>query len=375
MLPGGSDGLYRNALAAPHTLAVRIEVWDDVDPQGLLLIENLPIITGSVQATLQSRVARTLQLTVDRSFYPILATGALAPYGSIIKAYLGVEMGDGSTQYMFPVFTGRIQRTSLSSAGVCTVEAADYGSDVVAFGFETPENSSAGNLVPQEVTRLIASALPNAGFSGFDTYTEPVSPLAWESDRGGALDELAITVGSFWYALADGRFTLRRYPWTVVSAPVVTIADGDGGLITGWEVARAREQVFNSVVVTGERLNGDVPVAAVARDVTPGSPTGYAGRFGVRVQHFRLQTPSSQGAAQTAADDFLRRDIALVESWNWSQVPDAAMELGDVVMLGIGTEDRQVVQVVEAFAIPLDLSGSMMVSGRSLIVPVLGLGS
>lgn len=375
MLPGGSDGLYRSALAAPHTLAVRIEVWSDVDPNGVQLIANLPLLSGSVQATLQSRVARTLQLTVDRTFYPILDTGDLAPYGNVIKAFRGIEMGDGSTEYMFPVFTGRIQRTALNSAGVCVVEAADYGSDVVAFGFETPENSSEGSIISQEVIRLIASALPNAGFSGFDTYTELVSPLSWESDRGAALDELAITVGSFWYALADGQFTLRRYPWTVVSAPIVTITDGAGGLITEWEVARAREQVFNSVVVTGERLNGDTPVAAVSRDLTPGSATEYGGRFGVRVQHFRLQTPASQGAAQTAADDFLRRDIALVESWNWAMVPDAALELGDVVTLDIGTEDRQVVQVIESLTMPLDLSGSMLVSGRSLIVPVLGLGS
>lgn len=375
MLPGGSDGLYRSALAAPHALAVRVQVWSDVDPAGVLLIEDLPLITGTVTATLQSRVARTLQLTVDRSFYPVLDSSDLAPYGSVIKAFRGVEMGDGSTAYMFPVFTGRIRRTGLSSAGVCTVEAADYGSDVVAFAFETPENSSTGTLIPQEIRRLIASALPNAGFASFDTYSETVSPLAWESDRGAALDELAVTVGSFWYALADGQFTLRRYPWTVVSAPVVTLADGDGGLITDWEVARAREQVFNSVVVTGERLNGDVPVAAIARDLTPGSPTEYGGRFGVRVQHFRLQTPASQGAAQTAADDFLRRDIALVESWNWAQVPDGALELGDVVALDIGTENRQVIQVIESLAIPLDLSGSMMISGRSLIVPVLGLGS
>jgi len=374
VLPGGSDGLYRDALASPHTLAVRIEVWSDVDPVGVKL-EQLPIITGSVQATLQSRVARTLQLTVDRSFYPVLQTGNLAPYGNVIKAYRGIEMGDGSTAYMWQVFEGRIQRTSLDSAGVCTVQAADYGSDVVAFAFETPENSSAGNLIPTEVQRLIASALPNAGFEAFDSYSELVSPLVWESDRGAALDELATTVGSFWYALADGQFTLRRYPWTVITAPVISISDGPGGIITGWEVARAREQVFNSVIVTGERLNGDEPVFAIARDTTPGSPTEYGSHFGVRVQHFRLQTPASTGAAQTAANDALRRDVALVESWNWEQVPDAALELGDVVVLNIRTENRQVIQVVEGLSIPLDLSGSMTVSGRSLIVPVLGLGS
>lgn len=373
MLPGGTDGLYRDALATPHTLSARIEVWSDVDPIGIILHDDLPFITGSVTATLQSRVARTMNFTIDESFYPITQNGILAPYGNVVKAYCGVEMGDGSTEYVFPVFEGRIQQTSLDSSGVVSVTAADYGSDVVAFAFETPENSSAGSLVPTEVQRLISSALVNASFEGFDTYTETVQPLAWESDRGAALDELATTVGSFWYALADGQFTLRRYPWTVSSAPVVTLSDGPGGLVTQWAVSRSRTQVFNSVVVTGERLNGDRPAYAVARDLTPGSPTEYGSHFGVRVEHFRLQTPASDGAAQTAADDALRRDIALLEAWSWNQISDAAMELGDVVTLNVG--GRNVVQVVESFVLPLDLSGSMTVSARSLIVPALGLGS
>lgn len=374
MLTGGLDGLYRDALATPHTLYARIEVWSDVDPAGVLLTENVPFLSATVWATLQSRVSRQLQFTVDRSFYPVLATGPLAPYGNVVKAYRGIEMGDGSTHYVWPVFEGRIQRTSLNHNGIVSVDAADYGSDVVAFAFETPENSNPGTNILTEVQRLITSALPNAGFGTSDTYTETVAPLAWESDRGAALDELATTAGSFWYPLADGQFVLRRYPWTVSTAPVVTLSDGSGGIIDGWEVARAREQVFNSVVVTGERLNGDVPAYAVARDLTPGSPTEYGSHFGVRVEHFRLQTPASDGAAQTAADDILRRDIALLESWSWSQTPDAAMELGDVVTLDIVSENRTAIQVVEAFTIPLDLSGSMMVSGRSLIVPALGLG-
>src|SRR5688572_30242866 len=133
MLPGGTDGLYRSAIAASHRLSSRIEVWSDVDPTGVLLNDDLPFLTAVVQATLQSRVARTMQFTIDASFYPVTQDGILAPYGNVIKAYRGVEMGDGSTQYMFPVFTGRIQQTTLDSSGVVTVEAADYGSDVVAF--------------------------------------------------------------------------------------------------------------------------------------------------------------------------------------------------------------------------------------------------
>jgi hypothetical protein len=371
MLAGGTDGLYRDALAAPHRMSARVEVWDGFAADSVLL-QDLPFLSGSVTATLNSRVTRTLTFTVDESFYPVLPSDDLAPYGNVIKAFAGIELGDGSTAYEWPVFVGRIQKTTLDSAGIVQVDASDLGAEVVAFEFEIPENSSAGVLIPTEVRRLISDALADATFGTFDVYADVVQPLTWEQDRAAALDEMTVAVGSFWYSLANGKFVMRRYPWTVSAAPVVTLADGDGGIVTRYAVSRSREGVFNSVSVTGERLNGDAPVFAVARDTTPGSPTLYKGHFGVRVQTIRLQTPSSQGMAQTAANDALRREIALVEAWEWEQIPDAAMELGDVLQLDVAGRN-DVIQVVDSFTLPLGPDGAMAVTGRSLIVPALGL--
>lgn len=370
MLPGGTDGLYRAMLASPHTLYAKVDVLDGYESNSVLLAENIPFTSGNVTASLTSRVARQLSIGIDSSFYPQTADGILAPYGNVIRAYRGIVAGDGSTTYQWPVFAGRIRYVQKDDTGQVRVEASDFGADVIDFGFEQPQNSSAGVLIPTEVTRLINQVLPGIGFGTFDTYTETVKPLVWEQDRGAALDEMAFAVGSFWYALADGQFVLRKYPWTVSSAPVITLADGPGGVITAWAAARSRDSVFNSVIVTGERLNGDTPAFAVARDVTPGSPTEYAGRFGVRTEFLQLQTPGSDGAAQTAANDALRRDIALQEAWSWDMAPDASLELGDVATLSVNGQP-DVIQVVEGFTIPLDLSGPMTVSGRSLIVPAL----
>lgn len=370
MLPGGTDGLYRSALAHPHELYTRVDVYDGYDSDSILLAEDIPFTSGLVSASLTSRVARTMSFGIDASWYPATQEGVLAPYGNVVRAYRGIKMGDGSTEYVWPVFTGRIQYVQKNSAGQVQVECSDPGADVVDFGFENPENSSTGSLVPTEVKRLINQALPGIGFGTFDSYTETVKALTWEQDRGAALDEMSFAVGSYWYALADGQFVLRKYPWTVPSVPVTTLADGEGGIITSWAASRSRANVYNSVIVTGERLNGDLPALGIARDTTPGSPTEYAGKFGVRTEFLRLQTPGSDGAAQAAAQDALRRDISLQEFWSWDMVPDAALELGDVVFLNV---DKQVdlIQVVEGFTIPLDLGGPMAVSGRSLIVPAL----
>lgn len=370
MLPGGTDGLYRSALAAPHLLSARIDVYDGYGTDAELLASNIPFTNGTVAASLTSRVARTMSFGIDSDWYPQTQNGILAPYGNVIRAYRGIEMGDGSTTYVFPVFTGRIQYVQKNSAGLVQVECSDPGADVVDFGFENPENSSPGSLVPDEIKRLINQVLPGIGFGTFDDYSETVKALTWEQDRGAALDEMAFAVGSYWYALADGQFVLRKYPWTVSTAPITTFSDGEGGIVTSWAVSRSRATVFNSVIVTGERLNGDAPALGIARDTTPGSATEYGGHFGVRTEFLRLQTPGTDGAAQTAANDALRRDISLQESWSWDMIPDASVELGDVITLDV---DGQIglIQVVEAFTLPLDLQGPMTVTGRSLIVPAL----
>lgn len=370
MLPGGTDGLYRDALAAPHTLYARIDVYDGYESDAVLLAEDIPFTAATVSAALTSRVARQLSLSIDLSWYPETNDGILAPYGNVIRAYRGIEMGDGNTTYVWPVFAGRIQYVQKNSSGTVQLEASDFAAEVIDFGFENPENSSAGSLIPAEVMRLISQVLPGVGFGTFDDYTEVVKQLTWEQDRGSALDEMGFSVGSYWYPLADGQFVLRKYPWTVSAAPILTLSDGPGGTITAWAASRSRASVFNSVIVSGERLNGDRPALGIARDLSPGSPTEYGGKFGVRTEFLRLQTPGSDGAAQTAANDALRRDISLQEAWSWDMAPDASLELGDVLDLNVDGE-TDVIQVVEGFSIPLDLSGPMAVTGRSLIVPAL----
>jgi hypothetical protein len=47
-------------------------------------------------------------------------------------------------------------------------------------------------------------------------------------------------------------------------------------------------------------------------------------------------------------------------------VPDAALELGDAGTLAL--DGREVIQVVTSFNLPLDLSGNMTTSTRSLVV-------
>lgn len=372
MLPGGTDALYRQVLAAGHRHYVRVEVWSGTEtllavpfeytgtPEGGLAMDS-----GGVAATLRSRVSRNLSLGVPYQMYPAEVTDLLAPFGNELRVYRGVLLGDGSDQYVWPVFRGKISNISRTITN-CTLTATDRAAEVLDHGFVSPQNSQTSNTVSEEFERLIREAIANPTFGASDSFPGLVQQQTWEFDRGTALDELATSVGAVWYPLADGSFVLRRFPWAVSSDPVMTFTDAPGGTVLQWTASRSRGSIWNVVTVTGERLNGDMPVYATAQDDVLGSPTSVFGSFGIRSRLERQQQPSSQGGAQSAADALLRTYVTPTEEWSLQVIPDAALELGDVVLLNI--EGRQVTQVVVDIQMPLDFSASMTVSTRSLVL-------
>lgn len=266
------------------------------------------------------------------------------------------------------MFRGRIQDVSFDSgSGTCMVMCEDRARDVLDVGFVRPDNSNAGDLVSTEFQRLINEAVSNATFGTFDALDGVVRPLTWQSDRGSALDELAQAVGGLWYALANGDFVLRRYPWSYAQDPLTTLTDKEGGSIQRYQTARTRTRIYNTVTVNGERLNGDAPVYATEQDTSPTSPTWVDGNFGIRSYLSRLQTPATQGGAQGVARQLLRTATAPTEEWTLQATPDAALELGDPIRI-VTQSGRDVIQVVGQLTLPLDLSGDMTISTQSIIV-------
>lgn len=360
MLPGGTDEMYQAALATGHEAYVNVQVLDGA---GALLYDDLPVIGGTVSAALTNGVSRSLDLTLDETWYPWHEDDLLNPYGNRLKVWRGITFADGHTS-KWVVFTGRIQRAGMVDNGQLKVDASDRASEVSEFKFVKPENSQAGNDIANETQRVISAAVPDAVFGDFDLFTVPVAPMTWQQDRVQALSELSTSVGALWYPDGAGEFGQRRYPWTQPGTPVVFYRDGEGGSISKSLPARDRSNVFNSCSVVGERLNGSAPKYATAQDDNAASPTWIGGNFGRRHKLIRLQTPASQDACDDAARENLRRLTALQQSWSWEMTPDAALELGDVVGLSVRGLTG-IVQVVTSFRMPVDIGSGMTVNGRS----------
>lgn len=372
MLAGGLDAAYRSILAGPHKQVCRVEVWaggERIDTYGNA---GVPYNQGSVSATLTSRVARVLSLTLDRSLFPSSPTDLLAPFGNYLKVFSGVDNGSG-VPYIWQVFYGRINDCTLQNGGGgMSLTAVDLAADVQDCYFGKPTQSSTTQTLGQSYKTLIRGALPNAEFGSFDANAVyPTPALNWENDRASACDSLAQQGNMFWYPLADGEFVLRQVAWTDNNLPIITYRDGNGGSLLAWSINYSRTNVFNSIIVSGELADGSTPVYGTAQDNDPASVTYINGNYGVKTQFVSIQGTVSPGSAATLANAYLAQAKAITETWGAQMVSDAALELGDPIQLLVytGTTNQRTssIQVVSAFTLSLDSRDTMNVSLRAQV--------
>jgi hypothetical protein len=203
-----------------------------------------------------------------------------------------------------------------------------------------------------------------------------IAPVAWQSDRGQALDDMSATVSMLWYPLADGSFVQRLTPWTKPGLTAqVSLTDGTSlgpntyGAIAGWTITVSRTGVYNSVVFTSERQDGSTPVHAIVRDLDKTSPTYYLGNFGQKPLLIQNQSALTQSQCLSAAKSALKAATAITQTWDpVTVIPDASLELGDLV--AGKAEGAASTQVVTGFTLPLIETGNMSLNLRAY-APVL----
>jgi hypothetical protein len=351
---------YRQALPVPHRRETRVEVYHD----GVRVADNLPFVEGRVTASLTARVTRQLGLTVDPQYFPMLDTDLLSPTRAILKISTGIGYPNG-TREIFPVFVGRVREIARNPRGGVSLTANDLAQDVVDARFEQPRPSNAGVFITAQIQTLITEAITSATF-GTNNVPQATTPiLVWDEDRGQALDDLAQAVRGRWYALGDGSFVVRAYPYAV-STPVLSLTDGALGTVKEATVLRSRAGVYNSVTIRSERMDGSAPIRATARDSSPSSPTFYGSLYGRVAQIIKVQTPLTLADAQALAAATLSASSALSEQWTVACVPDATLEPGDTI--SITSRGITGTQIIDSWSLPLNPGPPMQIVGRSSVV-------
>lgn len=354
---------YRATLPYPHKRHTIMQVFQE--GVQVASISDLTFSEGSVTASLTSRVTRSVTLTFSDEDFPDDVNAILSPYSSVLHISTGIQYPNGLWE-VFPVFTGRVYEPQRQPDGTVTVRGDDLAADVIAFRFEAPQNTVAEATVLEEIERFILQAIPAATFGTHNVTDQDVPELTWDEDRGLALDDLAEVLQGRWYALGDGDFVVRLYPYTAGTS-VSTITDGPGGLVETATRTLTRDGVANSVTVVAERFDGTSPIRVTARNTDSSSPTMFGDRYGRVSKIIKVQTPLTSAAAQQLAVEQLAAASALSEQWTVNMVPDATLEPGDTVT--VSYRGQSAVQVIDSITYPLTTNGLMTLQTRSSMPP------
>lgn len=355
-----STPAYKLALRVPHHRVSRFTVRT---PDGVLLADDVPIGGGQVTARLTSRVSRTATFTASDEWFPALDTDPMSPYHAIVQINAGIAYPSGEEE-LFPVFTGRVYDATREADGQVSFRADDLAADVLTAAFEKPENSVLGASTVTEIRRLITAAYDWATFGPDDVEDAVVPKLAWDDDRGKALDDLSSTVEGRWFVLGDGSFVVRRFNYTGQPS-VIVMTDGETGTLTSARTTVTADGSYNAVVVLAERPDTATPISVTERDRNPLSPAQHGGLFGRRVLKIRSQESLAFFDAQRVARSQLAASAALQRQWNVSCLPDMTLEPGDVADLEWrGLRDTQ---VIDTIVYPLSPQTPMSFTSRSTV--------
>jgi hypothetical protein len=187
----------------------------------------------------------------------------------------------------------------------------------------------------EAIEAMVRDRLP--GHEDFSiTSVSQVTPvlvygLQQGSDPWQDIQELAAAVGCECFFDPAGVFVFRPVPDPRMMPPVWTFDDDLNPVVVKAQRELSDEQTFNYVVVKGESTATANPVAAVAFDDDPSSPTYIYGPYGSVVEYVTMPQIITADQAQAAANAILANSLGASDTVTLTGVPMAALEPGDIV--------------------------------------------
>lgn len=327
---------------------------------------SLTVTSGSVFASSQRAYRRALRNTtiVDHRGDPDLAE--LLSHRSGATLAPSVRWRGDSVDYPLGVFRpNRIGSTANATGVVHTLNGWDLAWTVDRAGIDTPikiiEGADAAAAIATIVNTVLATPVEVvSGRTGFG-----VAPMTWSPGAkpwSEAVAKIAESAGVYAYFDVHGRLAVNAIPtvdttgaadWTYESELIEASTDSDA---EGWG---------NVVTVNSTAPWLLFPIVATAQDDDPNSPTYYLGPTGKHQVTIDNPVISSQAAADTAARAELERLKGADVSLDWTQVPNPAHEVGDVIDVRrpeLGIAHRM---VLDEFEIPF-LAGPTTAKARMI---------
>lgn len=217
-----------------------------------------------------------------------------------------------------------------------------------------PSSPPRGATVRSELQRL-AGTLPVVLDEGVRDAAVPVTSQ-WGCSRSEAVTKLADSMGFGLRCGADG--CLHAYP--IRDARAQDVVYTSGGLLLDCPPAPEGDgRRPNRWIVTGTSSEGQTETKWTATRTAVQEPFDVDG-YGWVTSHREFSAAGSQSAVEQAADTYMAADLHAVRSRSLEVVPDARIEVGDVI--GVVTDEESFAGRVTAYSLPLsDVGASMRV--------------
>lgn len=341
-------------LLGPHRMTTTA-----VALRGTELLGALPVISGTVTATLGTRGSRDATFTTTQTAVTAMA---LSPLTDRIILSTGVP-----DAFDITLFTGRVDVIKTDSSGLVSIELLSVGAEANRDDFIVPWSASSPD-VASEIALILKDVDPTWGV---DTSGASAIPLTgqqiWEISRGQALDQLASGANLIWLPDRFGSFDVFDNPYAVgpslADESVIMFQDGQGGALVNVNATTTRAGVHNAITVVMERTDNTAPIRYTAFDNVPTSPTFFGGAFGR--QNKVIKNPTAEDPA-TLAIRLLRQSLALRRSWTIRVPHVPILDPGDIFVLW---HDNEVTaQVVESTQYGLGPEEGSAFTSRELVI-------
>jgi hypothetical protein len=334
---------FLETLTGSHTAAFRLRAvtagQTGVNPSSAA---TLLLTGGDVQLDGSADIRGTIDVTIaaedqdtGATLWPTEADSILTPYGAHeLFVERGIAYGGGSVEYVSLGYF-RINDVDQSDApdGLISLTGTDRMSMIIDSLLVDPIPFAAADTYGDIIEQLVTDAYGAAVIEwDDDTDSDPIARSGLIEKRYEWIREAVTGVGKVAYFDHRGILVIKTPPDP--GEPVWTVARGERGVLVSASRSLSRDGVYNGVLATGESIDTEPPVRALAVDQGAGSPTLWGGPFGKIAREFASPLMSTEAQCLLAAQTVLRRSLGLPYNVQFSAVPNPALEPDDPIIIG-----------------------------------------
>lgn len=336
---------------------------------------------GTVGDTIKPGVRRTLNL--DLAPFPGLFD-ALAPVGTLLTVTAHTSINEVPlVDIPMGVFDVDAEQVT-EGDGKISITAPDKWQKIVRAKFVTPQASTPGVKVTDQITYLIQGALgANEPVNVATINAAKVGTMTWDQDRAQAIIDLANGIGCWVYFDRNGLATIADVPTIGADADWLIDASASGVLVS-LNRQRDRQRTYNVVAVTSSSTGTTAPFntqfcwdsdPSSQTYVAPGPwgptpPASAASPFGMSTYYFSTPLPLDDAGARQAGGTVLSRTVGLASSVSMTALPNPALDAFDVLDV-LAPRARYDLprplerHVADTVTHPLDVTQPLQIQGRS----------